>query len=273
MYSMVLMMAMTTSVDIPEAGRRGGGCGGCQGGCMGACYGGGGGGRSKGGRKGGGGGCCGCYGGYAYGGCYGYGYSCGCYGGGYAYGGCMGYGYGGCMGMGHGYGGCYGGGMMMPGTQPQPGAGEKLKTSPTPKKTGVFGPAPATIVVELAADAKLLIDNELTTSTGASRVFVSPDLNPGQEYHYTLKAELVRDGKPVRVEKVVAVKAGETTSVPLNEPAVGVAQRVSFDGIRNEACGANPRIRPVSLRRREISFKTPRPARAGRSPTDRVRRW
>ena len=75
-----------------------------------------------------------------------------------------------------------------------------------------MAPAPATIVVDLPADAKLLIDNELTTTTGSSRVFVSPTLNPGQEYHYTLKAEIVRDGKPVTVEQVIAVRAGETTS-------------------------------------------------------------
>src|SRR5215471_1576684 len=76
MYTAVLMMALTTGVDMPD-GRRGGGCHGCRGGCYGGCYGGG----------GYGGGCCGCYGGGGYGGCYGG----GCYGGG-------------------GYGGCYGGG-------------------------------------------------------------------------------------------------------------------------------------------------------------------
>jgi uncharacterized protein (TIGR03000 family) len=36
-----------------------------------------------------------------------------------------------------------------------------------------------------------------------------------REYHYTLKAEAVRDGKPVKVERTIAVRAGETTPVTL----------------------------------------------------------
>jgi uncharacterized protein (TIGR03000 family) len=202
MYSVVLMMALTSGGDTPDMHRGGGCCGG------GGCYGGGchGGGRRHGRR---GGGCCG-------GGCYG-----GCYGGvGYGYGGCYGGGYGGCYGsMG---GGCYGGTPMMPGGT----APEKLKKEPTEKKSSTqASPSSATIVVSLPADAKLLIDNEATTSVGDSRVFVSPTLNPGREYHYTLKAQAVRDGKPVTVERVIAVRAGEITPASLTLPATGVAQR------------------------------------------------
>jgi uncharacterized protein (TIGR03000 family) len=111
--------------------------------------------------------------------------------------------------------------MAPPGTTP-----EKLKKPPTEKeKIGLAAPASATILVNLPADAKLLIDNEATTSTGDSRLFVSPTLNPGREYHYTLKAEAVRDGKPVTVERVIAVRAGETTPATLTLTATGVAQR------------------------------------------------
>jgi uncharacterized protein (TIGR03000 family) len=138
-------------------------------------------------------------------------------------------GYGGCYGGGVGCygGGCYGGAII--GTPVMPGGtgtpqGEKIKDMPTPKKTELT-PASATIVVDLPADAKLSIDNEPTQATGSSRVFVSPTLNPGREYHYTLKAEVVKDGKPVVVEKVIAVKAGEITSERLTLPAAGVAQR------------------------------------------------
>lgn len=199
MYSVILMAALTTGVDVPDLGRRGGCCGGCYGGCYGGCHGG-----RHGGRHGGG--CCGCMG-YSYG-CMGYG--------------CMGMGYGGCMGM--GYGGCYGGGMYMPGTIQQGTSGEHIKKKPDEKKKSML-PAPATLVVELPADAKLLIDNEATTSTGSSRVFQSPVLNPGKEYHYTLKAEIVRNGKPVKVEQVVTFEPGEIKSVKMTLPAAGVAQR------------------------------------------------
>ncbi len=220
MYSVVLMAALTTGMDLPD--RRGGCCGchggcyGCYGGCYG-CYGG-----------GWGHGCCGCWGG-----CYG-----GCWGGGY--GGCWGGGYGGCYGVAYGGGGCYGGyaisaggvgvgiggyggGVILQGGTLQQ-SGEKAP-QPKQKREESLLPAPATIVVDLPADAKLRIDNDATSSTGASRVFQSPTLNPGKEYQYTLTAEVVRDGKPVKAEQVVTVKAGQTTPVTLTLPAPGVAQR------------------------------------------------
>jgi uncharacterized protein (TIGR03000 family) len=82
----------------------------------------------------------------------------------------------------------------------------------------------ATIVVSLPADAKLTFDGEATTSTSNQRVFVSPTLPAGQEYHYTLQAEVVVDGKPVTVSKTVAVRAGEESHVTLT-PVTGVAAR------------------------------------------------
>jgi uncharacterized protein (TIGR03000 family) len=87
-----------------------------------------------------------------------------------------------------------------------------------------MAPAPATIVVDLPAEARLSIDGAPTTSTSEHRVFVSPELNPGRDYHYTLKAEILRDGKPVAVAQEVAVRAGEETYVTLALPT-GVAQR------------------------------------------------
>jgi uncharacterized protein (TIGR03000 family) len=79
--------------------------------------------------------------------------------------------------------------------------------------------APATIVVSLPAEAKLTIDDAATQSTSATRVFASPALETGKEYYYTLKAEVVRDGKTVPVTKRIAVRAGEETRVTLDFPA------------------------------------------------------
>ncbi len=84
--------------------------------------------------------------------------------------------------------------------------------------------APATIVVSLPADAKLTIDGEATTSTSAQRVFVSPNLPMGKEFHYTLKAEIKVNGKPTVVTERVAVKAGEESRITLSAPT-GVASR------------------------------------------------
>jgi uncharacterized protein (TIGR03000 family) len=103
---------------------------------------------------------------------------------------------------------------------------EELKTKPKPKPMTGMAPAPATIVVTLPADARLTVDDAATTSTSTRRVFVSPALPQGQEFHYTLKAEFVREGKPVVVNKEVAVRAGDETRVDLDAAALaGVASR------------------------------------------------
>ena len=52
-----------------------------------------------------------------------------------------------------------------PGPGPEAGA----------KKTSIDGAAPATLVVNVPADARLTIDGEATTSTSTQRVFVSPN--------------------------------------------------------------------------------------------------
>jgi len=85
--------------------------------------------------------------------------------------------------------------------------------------------APATLVVDLPADATLTIDGAPTVSTSSQRVFTSPEIQGGKEFHYTLKAQVMKDGKPVVMEKRVAVRAGETTQVSLTVPTPDVASR------------------------------------------------
>ena len=92
-----------------------------------------------------------------------------------------------------------------------------------PEKEEANVASPATLVVTLPADAKLKIDDTATTSTSATRVFVSPTLNPGQEYHYQLTAEVVRDGQKVTTTKQVAVRAGVETRVQIEFPLSSVA--------------------------------------------------
>jgi uncharacterized protein (TIGR03000 family) len=93
-----------------------------------------------------------------------------------------------------------------------------------PETTGTQeAAAPAIIVVSLPADAKLTIDDAATRSTSANRRFVSPALERGQEYFYTLKAEIVRDGQTLTTNKRVAVRAGQETAVTLEFPVVTLA--------------------------------------------------
>jgi uncharacterized protein (TIGR03000 family) len=218
MYSVVLMLALSGGADAaamsdapaePTATYGDHGhkqyrlLGGRRGGCGGGCY---------------GGGCCGgCYGG-CYGACYG-----GCYGGAYSGGrayGRMGGGYYGAMRYDGGYGPswygtpAYYGGPMSYGSTTYPGGyayGRPFDGGGYYEASGID--APATIVVRLPADAKLTIDGSATQSTDSLRTFVSPPLQAGKEYQYTLRAEVTRDGKKVERTREVTVRPGRTSEV------------------------------------------------------------
>lgn len=217
MYSMVLMAALTTGIDMPD----------------------------RGGRRRGGGGCCGCYGGMYYGGGYG-----GCYGGmGMGYGGCYGGGYGGGWGGGYGRGyawggyGAWGGGgyayspfsgttSVSPtyGGNAYLGWGNNLAGNyGTMRQFGgnlgmmqsnYFNPGfnqgnEARIIVHLPADARLTIDGEPTQSMSSTRVFLSPPLEAGKTYHYTLRGEVRRNNQTEHVSKTIDVQAGRPTEITL----------------------------------------------------------
>jgi uncharacterized protein (TIGR03000 family) len=85
------------------------------------------------------------------------------------------------------------------------------------------GGTEAKLIVNLPEDATLTIDGESTTSTSAQRVFVTPALEQGKEYEYTLKAQVLRDGKPQIATARVTVRPGETSQIELKVPAAGIA--------------------------------------------------
>jgi len=78
--------------------------------------------------------------------------------------------------------------------------------------------APANLMITLPADARLLVDGYETKSTSDQRLLVTPDLEPGREYRYTLTAEAPREGGMQRVTRTVTVRAGEQTSVLIQFP-------------------------------------------------------
>jgi len=188
------------------------GCSGCSGnafscsGCCGGCY--------------GCSGCSGCYGGWGcYGTCFGCsgcnGYYSSCYG---CCGGCYGSSYSSCYGCGGGYGcygsyGCYGCG----GVAVVPVHAEPTKPSMMRMKEATGLPSQGTVVVQLPADAKLYVDGQLAPLTSASRSFVTPDLQTGRDYYYTLKAEATRDGRTVAQSKKVVVRAGAVANVEFGD--------------------------------------------------------
>src|SRR5206468_454636 len=104
------------------------------------------------------------------------------------------------------YGGGYGGGYYGPGYKVEP-----IKTMPKGPEEPVA--APAKIVVTVPAGAKLTIDGYVSTQTGSTRQLVTPVLQPGQTYVYTMVAETTQNGQPVQQTQTVQVRAGQTTPV------------------------------------------------------------
>ena len=220
-------------------GRSYGCCGGTNYGCCGgSCWG-----------NGSCSGCYGVYGGACGGSCSGWGCwgSCnGCCGGCWGScngccGGCWGSCCGGCWGSCSGCGGCYGSYgtsitvgapiMTAPGyTAPTtymttPGYQDVAPittTYPSDLRTGNFAvpvengndrqasAAPAKLLVDLPAEAKLYVDGQLTTSTNENRVFTTPALQSGLTYYYDLKAEITRGGSTLTENKRVIVHSGDS---------------------------------------------------------------
>jgi uncharacterized protein (TIGR03000 family) len=105
-----------------------------------------------------------------------------------------------------------------------PTTGGQKTTDGKGKEEVYLQPTEATIVATLPADAKLLIDDQPTVSTSGTRVFITPALDNGRDFHYTLKAEVVREGKTQSVVKEVTVRAGQETRVNIELP-VAVASK------------------------------------------------
>jgi uncharacterized protein (TIGR03000 family) len=85
-------------------------------------------------------------------------------------------------------------------------------------------PDKARLIVELPADAKLYIDDQLMKTTAARRVFNTPTLDRGQSYYYVLRAEIVRDGKTYTDTKQVVIRAGNEAQASFNDLELAAAR-------------------------------------------------
>jgi uncharacterized protein (TIGR03000 family) len=81
-----------------------------------------------------------------------------------------------------------------------------------PKRLAPPG-VPATVTIFLPAEAKLMFSGIPAEGKGAVRSFVTPPLEPNQEYGYEMTAEVIRDGRPVTLTKTVLIRAGEKVDV------------------------------------------------------------
>ncbi len=102
-------------------------------------------------------------------------------------------------------------GAVTPGGAPTPPDDETIDSSL---------PAPARITVQLPTSARLFVDNVECPLTSSSRSFLTPGLERGRRYYYTLRMEVIRDGQVVRDSRRVVVGAGATVQVDFNRPAI-----------------------------------------------------
>lgn len=94
---------------------------------------------------------------------------------------------------------------------------ETPKKKDAPKKKKEAG----VVAIQLPPDAKLWFNGVAAEGTGAKRTFVTPELEPGQEYEYLLEAEVIRPGQVMKTTASarVVVRAGEVTEVLLTPTA------------------------------------------------------
>jgi uncharacterized protein (TIGR03000 family) len=225
MYGIVVMAALATGGEVTDFGFHNRNCGGCYGcygyGCYSASY------------AGHGAWCpspyyrsySSCYGSCyntCYSSCYG-----SCYSSGYGYGCCSGYG---CISTGPytnwSCWGCYGCFGTTPYVPMTPETGAPVGPGMPPATGSLPGPqsAPdatrARIVVEVPADAKLYIDDQLMKATDAKRVFNTPALEKGQKYYYEIKVEVAREGVTHTQTRKIILEPGKEVSTSFSETEI-----------------------------------------------------
>jgi uncharacterized protein (TIGR03000 family) len=79
----------------------------------------------------------------------------------------------------------------------------------------------AHVTVRVPADAQIWVENQATMQTGAVRNFVSPELVPGRDYLYDIRAVWQQDGHTVQQDRQLTVRAGSNITLDFNQPAPG----------------------------------------------------
>jgi uncharacterized protein (TIGR03000 family) len=105
--------------------------------------------------------------------------------------------------------------VVVPG---QPSAGDTFPPQPSPSNE----PAPKNAQIKVLlpdANAKVWFDGNATTSTGAERLFHTPDLAPGATSNYRIRAAWTANGKEVVQELVVPVQSGRGSVADFTRPA------------------------------------------------------
>ena len=113
------------------------------------------------------------------------------------------------------------------------------------------------LTVSVPADAKIFVNGKATSSTGSYREYISRGLEPGYEYNYEVRAEVVRNGETISDVKTVSLTAGKLervafdfateeveTVVKLNVPADA---KVTLAGNATESKGETREFKTTGL--------------------------
>jgi uncharacterized protein (TIGR03000 family) len=117
------------------------------------------------------------------------------------------------------------------------------------------GDAPATVEVQLPADAELWFGSHRPNQTGGTRIFQSPTLAAGRPYTYEIRARWNQDGRLVDQTRTVEVRAGRVA-------------RVDFLTADRAEVAPAPRERPVVAPLRDYRTAPPPADRRTAPPPD-----
>jgi uncharacterized protein (TIGR03000 family) len=109
------------------------------------------------------------------------------------------------------------GGTVVAATPDVPVAPPEPQTPPVPQPFAGAGTARITVILP-TADAKLWIDDYLSQRTGVERTLVTPELEPGGKYAYSITAMWTQDGQPITRARDVTFVAGQEVVIDFTVP-------------------------------------------------------
>jgi uncharacterized protein (TIGR03000 family) len=69
--------------------------------------------------------------------------------------------------------------------------------------------ASATVRMHVPSEARVWIEDQLTTPSGADRTFVTPALARGQTFVYHVRVQWIENNKPTELNREIVMHAGD----------------------------------------------------------------
>jgi uncharacterized protein (TIGR03000 family) len=99
-----------------------------------------------------------------------------------------------------------------------------ISVTPVPQKAGEVDADRVVLMAHVPEDARVWIEGDPTTSTGTERLYKSPRMTPGSEYHYAVRVAWAEDGHWVSKETIIPVTPGQMQCFFIRKAATPVDQ-------------------------------------------------